>query len=197
MNGPAKSRSGRWLRCVVLHHQVPTATNVRDGDHLDWMFEIVAATSIADQRAPTTVAERLRTFATPVIEWHREQTIPFHRLLDHRAAYLEYEGPISRNRGHVSRIAEGLHAMETLSPDCDPNEQVALQTVVRMRSREASHGPDKDAVIVNLRLTFQTGHWKSAKASSDASRYTAGVACDGFLTIQRLPADESGVDLVP
>ena len=48
-------------------------------------------------------------------QWHlktgREGTaegpVPAKRLANHRIAYLEYEGPLSGNRGMVSRVAEG------------------------------------------------------------------------------------------
>ena len=33
------------------------------------------------------------------------------RLMDHRLAYLDYEGPISRNRGTVTRCDEGTYSM--------------------------------------------------------------------------------------
>ena len=33
--------------------------------------------------------------------------IPARRIGDHRKAYLEYEGPLSRNRGSVTRIESG------------------------------------------------------------------------------------------
>ena len=48
-------------------------------------------------------------------------TITGERLLDHRLEYLEYEGPLSDDRGCVSRTASGdyetLSAGETLSED--------------------------------------------------------------------------------
>ena len=33
------------------------------------------------------------------------------RLPDHRLAYLDYEGPVSRDRGHVRRVEEGSYAV--------------------------------------------------------------------------------------
>jgi hypothetical protein len=33
------------------------------------------------------------------------------RLPDHRRAYLDYEGPISRNRGHVTRFDHGEYCL--------------------------------------------------------------------------------------
>ncbi len=34
-------------------------------------------------------------------------TLRAHRLSDHRRAYLDYEGPVSGNRGHVARVDRG------------------------------------------------------------------------------------------
>jgi hypothetical protein len=31
------------------------------------------------------------------------------RIADHRKAYLEYEGPLTRNRGHVDRVDAGTY----------------------------------------------------------------------------------------
>jgi len=38
---------------------------------------------------------------------HDKQLLLARSLPDHRLAYLDYEGPISGNRGHVSRVAGG------------------------------------------------------------------------------------------
>ncbi len=39
------------------------------------------------------------------------------RLADHRLAYLDYEGPISGNRGEVYRIEEGTFEIEQQSKE--------------------------------------------------------------------------------
>ncbi|MDF1809750.1 MAG: hypothetical protein P1U42_08650 [Phycisphaerales bacterium] len=39
------------------------------------------------------------------------------RIADHRAHYLTYEGPISGNRGDVSRVANGVIDCFTMTPD--------------------------------------------------------------------------------
>jgi hypothetical protein len=45
------------------------------------------------------------------------------RLADHRAAYLEYEGPVSEGRGQVVRVAEGSY--ELLARD-DESWEIAV-----------------------------------------------------------------------
>lgn len=40
--------------------------------------------------------------------------LPAQRLPDHRRLYLDYEGAVSGNRGHVSRLARGTYRLEQL-----------------------------------------------------------------------------------
>ncbi len=40
------------------------------------------------------------------------------RIGDHRKAYLDYEGPISRDRGHVRRVDAGTVEFEESTSDC-------------------------------------------------------------------------------
>jgi hypothetical protein len=40
------------------------------------------------------------------------------KLGDHRLEYLDFEGPLSRERGSVTRVAEGTYRSERESPDC-------------------------------------------------------------------------------
>ena len=39
-------------------------------------------------------------------------------LADHRLAYLDYEGPVSGERGTVSRVDAGTFETDAESPDC-------------------------------------------------------------------------------
>jgi len=41
--------------------------------------------------------------------------IPARRIADHRKLYLDYEGPISRDRGHVTRVDAGTVEIEKLT----------------------------------------------------------------------------------
>jgi len=43
--------------------------------------------------------------------------IEAHRIADHRKAYLDYEGPISGDRGHVSRVDRGELAIQESQED--------------------------------------------------------------------------------
>jgi len=76
-------------RFVVLHHETPP--HAQRPSHFDLMIEADGA---------------LWTWALP--QWP-EPAVPLdvEPLPDHRLAYLEYEGPISGDRGHVTRRESG------------------------------------------------------------------------------------------
>ena len=75
------------LRYVVLRH---------DGiaePHYDLMFETEPGSLLATWRSPVwPIGDRVRLTPLP----------------PHRRDYLEYEGPVSGNRGEVKRVARGM-----------------------------------------------------------------------------------------
>jgi hypothetical protein len=76
------------LRFVVLYH---------DGiaePHFDLMFEIEAGGELATWRSP---------------RWPIDQETILTPLQPHRAAYLQFEGELSRHRGRVRRVAAGTY----------------------------------------------------------------------------------------
>jgi hypothetical protein len=84
-------------RFVILHHDAP------DGEHWDLMLErgeILLTWQLA--REPVGPASL---------------PIPATRIADHRKAYLDYEGPVSQNRGHVRRADAGTVEFEDSGPD--------------------------------------------------------------------------------
>lgn len=87
-------------RTVVLRHELP------DGSfHYDWMFE------------PAPASSSLLTFRLSLRPDSEHRELHAERLQDHRAEYLSYEGPISGNRGHVTRELTGACTITTSSPD--------------------------------------------------------------------------------
>lgn len=91
----------RW---VLLQHTLPDRTA-----HLDWMLE----------RPPggdrgTLLSFRLRIGTDPLTA----QRFVAERIGDHRREYLDYEGPVSGDRGEVRRIASGTCRVE---PGPDPS----------------------------------------------------------------------------
>ncbi len=61
-------------------------------------------------------ASALRTWAL-ACEPVADEAIPAMSLADHRLAYLEYEGPISGDRGNVSRWDQGVCRLLDSEPD--------------------------------------------------------------------------------
>lgn len=80
-------------RTVQLQHDLPDGTS-----HVDWMLEWSAC------EPGQLVSIRLET---PLNTLEKGTFLPGTRLKDHRAAYLEYEGPLSNDRGHVRRLERG------------------------------------------------------------------------------------------
>jgi hypothetical protein len=81
------------LRTVQLRHDLP------DGScHIDWMIARDPAGSL-----PLS-AWRL---ARCLHDVKPGESAPLERLPDHRPLYLDYEGPVSGNRGSVRREAAG------------------------------------------------------------------------------------------
>ena len=90
-------------RYVVLFHAMPT--NSKREDHWDFMLED---------------GDALMTWALPrqPDEQHDEQPshpIPCSQLPDHRLRYLDYQGPVSKDRGEVTRWDRG--SFEFLTKD--------------------------------------------------------------------------------
>ena len=77
------------LRYVVLHHRG------FGPPHFDLMFE-------------RSDRDTLLTFRIPC--WPIAATAVVVPLGDHRRAYLDYQGPVSGNRGEVRRAAAGTYA---------------------------------------------------------------------------------------
>ena len=94
-------------RFVILHHRE------RHGEHWDLMIEQ------ADALATWQLS--LNPLA------HRDQPIPATQIADHRKAYLEYEGPISRDRGDVTRIERGT---------CDILKTDKVSWIIRLQGQQ-------------------------------------------------------------
>ncbi|MGL4512101.1 MAG: hypothetical protein ACRCT8_03360 [Lacipirellulaceae bacterium] len=94
------------MRYALLRHDCPA--DYRDGPHWDLMIE----------RPGLAIDHRLATWSLLALpaEWLRllrregaasDDAVECVRLADHRAAYLDYEGPLSGDRGNVARWAGG------------------------------------------------------------------------------------------
>ena len=80
------------LRYAILHHtDIPVP-------HFDLAFETKPGSTLITWRSPT---------------WPIANPTPLERLADHRREYLDYQGPVSNNRGQVHRIVGGTFQFES------------------------------------------------------------------------------------
>lgn len=96
-------------RFVLLYHDCPASFS--RPSHWDLMFESGSALR-------TWSLGECPAAGVPL-------TIPAERLADHRLAYLDYEGPVTDNRGQVSQVAAGTY--ETLN-DTESEFEVRLES---------------------------------------------------------------------
>lgn len=111
-------------RFVVLHHVMPT--DAGRPDHWDFMLEQddSLATWALDSRPD------LSEFTRAV------------RLANHRLRYLDYEGPISGNRGHVTQFDSGECRLLDENDDLVRAElrgQKLIGLVILARSEDDDH----------------------------------------------------------
>ncbi|TWU57016.1 hypothetical protein Poly51_29370 [Rubripirellula tenax] len=91
------------LRFAVLHHRIGSAFQRIPYDHFDWMFED---------------GDSLTTWSSPVIaDWSSDFGVTCDQLPPHRKEYIDYEGPISNDRGEVSRVLGGTYLAIDRSAD--------------------------------------------------------------------------------
>jgi hypothetical protein len=125
----------RW-RTVILRHDVPDGSS-----HFDWMFEPPAGFP----RNSASDSARLVTFRCDI---RPDQLQPgtaqfINRLPDHRDRYLDYEGPVSGDRGTVMRIRRGeITGCRALVVDGD----VGCELVVEWRSA----GTHSESQVIRL-----------------------------------------------
>lgn len=98
---------------VLLHHVISDKEHfLSDTEHWDLCLDL------GETLATWRISRDPRT--TPDKKTHNW---PARRIVDHRRAYLEYEGPISGNRGEVQRVDQGTWT---------PIEQGPIIWVVRL-----------------------------------------------------------------
>jgi hypothetical protein len=119
-------------RFVLLYHECPPG--YVKPSHYDFMLEFDGLLWTWELRE---LPAAWGGDATP------NEVLPVTRLVDHRIAYLDYEGPISGDRGSVSRVMSGEFTLLACTQE---------QLRVRLEST-AYHGE------VQLTATSQRGHW--------------------------------------
>jgi len=88
---------------VLLHHCLPDGSH-----HWDLCLEQ------GDNLATWQLLENPAVLSTSP----GSHSVPARRLRDHRRAYLEYEGPVGTDRGHVTRIDRGSWFLLSRRADC-------------------------------------------------------------------------------
>jgi hypothetical protein len=118
-------------RFVVLEH-------VWNGVHWDFMLE---------------EGDVLRTWAidAPIVAG---QELPVRPLANHRRTYLDYEGEVSGERGHVRRIDSGTYRVITWAADRIRVELSGSQLAGEVELRESAPGPG-----VTTSWTFRIGNF--------------------------------------
>ncbi len=108
------------FRFAVLRHTLPDV-EVRSS-HWDLLLE-----------QPPILSNQLITFEVPVPpeEWGTPTVV--RRLSDHRNIYLNYQGPVSGNRGIVMRVMEG-------SIQWQSNSQQSMVLAIQFASFQSTAG---------------------------------------------------------
>ena len=123
-------------RYAVLNHQVNheiSASSDRQ-DHFDLLLEF---------------ADVLVTWELSV--WLPTETQSIRRLPDHRLVYLDYQGPISNNRGSVTRVDQGQFELTQGQHPGNDCQLVLLNNQCKLSLR--IHKSDTDAENERWQLT--------------------------------------------
>ncbi len=118
-------------RFVVLHH---CFLDGKREDHFDLMLE---------QKS------NLATWAIGKIP-DLGESVSARRLPDHREVYLDYEGPISGDRGSVSRVISGTYQVIHNRDSCLEVLLISNDQMVRLQIEASSSEPD--GKITQLKL---------------------------------------------
>jgi hypothetical protein len=96
------------LRFVILWHSLPSdfagQTSQSRSDSSQW----VGGQRVSHFDLMFEFGDALKTYELLRLPIPGER-IPVQNLADHRLHYLDYEGPVSNNRGHVTRWAKGTY----------------------------------------------------------------------------------------
>jgi hypothetical protein len=132
MTVPFRSEDDSWRPFVILRHET-TAGSERPS-HWDWMFQ-------EGEALVTWAAEVWPQAGQPVVARH---------LPDHRLAYLDYEGPVSGNRGHVVRVDRGQYRIADRSASSMP-----LTLIVRSERLSGTLLLSRDEAEPRWRMVYE------------------------------------------
>jgi hypothetical protein len=102
-------------RFVLLYHACPAG--LPRSSHWDLMLEQeeILRTWALVQLPCDWISAAAQSEASP--QPADTNTVSAEPLGDHRLAYLDYEGPLSEDRGHVTRVEAGTYASVEQTPD--------------------------------------------------------------------------------
>jgi len=134
-------------RCVILLHTLPDGAS-----HFDWLSESIAPAGNQASGGVAQASDDERSLiafraSQSVAALQPGQSLLVDQLPNHRRLYLDFEGPISGDRGSVRRVNTGVveHAAAEAGTD-------------RLRIRW--HHRSNKGIIQSLEIRKQTtGHW--------------------------------------
>eukprot|EP00752_Nemacystus_decipiens_P016137 g14430.t1 len=150
------------LRTAILEHRTA------DGVHYDWLIE--------DPRLPNPKATDARLWTArvtpPPQDWPRLRRFALTVIPPHRRVYLDYQGPVSGDRGEVRRLASGV---------CEVSLWSEVRIVMQLRT---------EVMRVELSLKQQAGkHWVTECFDSQEKRVAAAGPRPGDEPSQTLHND--------
>lgn len=125
-------------RFVLLYHECPPG--YEKPSHWDFMLEAGEVLWTWELRELPTAWKAI----LPQTKSSPNTIVSAMRLADHRLAYLDYEGPLTNDRGNVSREMSGEYQLL---------ESTAQRIVVRLTT-------EKLQTTVDLAETSQMGLWQ-------------------------------------
>ena len=124
----AKSKNHQRRKFVILEHDHPFL-------HWDLLVERKAADGSSTSGDRVLASWRLLQPIVPG-KWIDTEVLP-----DHRAMYLDYEGPVSNDRGTVKRIASGVfRAISSATSGSLDFELTGCEIAARASLRNSSSG---------------------------------------------------------
>lgn len=156
-------------RFALLLHNVGRGLSRTDQDHLDWMLEgdnglLTWSTDLSIYNVGWAPPEHGLPIDTA-------SDIVAMQLPDHRTAYLDYEGPVSDDRGHVKRLLAGVYQIihtdastivlriqTTTATKADPEQGqeqaiVTSNQILRLQRIRDAGSPDRSNMA--WRLSFE------------------------------------------
>ena len=102
-------------RICVLHHVVGASLPRTDQDHFDWLIEGTTKlfTWSIDENTMRQTGWLPGTRPIPT-DWIQAKAM---RIADHRKFYLEHEGPVSQDRGQLTRVEQGRYQLRRWNRD--------------------------------------------------------------------------------